>query len=79
MQAKLFKEATVWTKTDCSFCEMAKDLLAAKGYEIEIKSIESINGLEEFKEKFPGIRTVPQIIVDGKYIGGYSELANYLK
>ena len=30
---------------------------------------------EEFFEQFPGAKTFPQIIVDGKKIGGYTELA----
>ena len=30
---------------------------------------------QEFFEQFPGANTFPQIILDGKKIGGYSELA----
>jgi len=34
---------------------------------------------EEVLEQFPGARTFPQIKVDGKAIGGFQELQNYLK
>jgi glutaredoxin len=34
--------------------------------------------IEEFKEMFPEARTVPQIVVDGKHIGGYTELEHYI-
>jgi len=33
---------------------------------------------DELKEKFPLARTLPVIMVDGKYIGGYNELMNHL-
>ena len=30
-------------------------------------------------EKFPGAKTFPQIIVDGKHVGGYDDLSGFLK
>jgi glutaredoxin 3 len=32
------------------------------------------SGLKEFREATQGARTVPQILIDGKLIGGFSEL-----
>jgi glutaredoxin 3 len=32
------------------------------------------SGLKEFREATLGARTVPQILIDGKLIGGFSEL-----
>ena len=34
---------------------------------------------EEMLEKFPNARTFPQVIVNGKSIGGVNELKEYLK
>ena len=33
---------------------------------------------DDLREKFPLARTLPVIMVDGKYIGGYNELMNHL-
>jgi len=33
---------------------------------------------EDFLEKFPNVRTVPQIIIDDIYVGGYEQLTQYL-
>jgi glutaredoxin 3 len=32
------------------------------------------SGLKEFRDATQGARTVPQILIDGKLIGGFSEL-----
>ena len=33
---------------------------------------------DELREQFPLARTMPVILVDGKYVGGYNELMNRL-
>jgi glutaredoxin len=33
--------------------------------------------LEDFKVQYPGVRQVPQIIINGERIGGYQELKNF--
>jgi glutaredoxin len=76
MQKNLFDDVVVWTKFNCPACDAVKDLLASKGYSMELKSIE--NGINEFKSIFPGVRTVPQVIISGKHIGGLEEVRAYL-
>lgn len=34
---------------------------------------------EDFFKKFPNARTFPQIVINGKNIGGYSELEKWLQ
>jgi glutaredoxin len=34
---------------------------------------------ETLFENFPGAKTVPQIVVNGVKIGGYTELVNYIE
>jgi glutaredoxin len=34
--------------------------------------------LEELLEKAPGVKTVPQIWLDEKYVGGYTELKDLI-
>jgi len=53
---------------------MAKNLCEMKEVEYEYKKLGRDFTQEEFAETFPGARTFPQIIKDGKNIGGFQEL-----
>ena len=70
----------IYGTTNCTFCDKAKILLAM--YEHEYKFInvaESDDTTAAFFKKFPDVRTVPQITSsDGHWIGGYSELKEWL-
>lgn len=69
---------TVYTKDNCSYCEMAKNLLEQKGLPFEaIKLGEGISR-DELLAKIPTARTMPQIMLDGVVIGGYTELRQQL-
>jgi glutaredoxin len=64
----------LYTKPNCTFCTQAKQLLDLyqKPYR-EIPIGESIM-VEELKERFPLARTAPVVIVDGIFVGGFTEL-----
>jgi len=66
----------VYTSTFCGYCSAAKSLLSKKGipYE-EVNLSESPEMRQEIMEKW-GWRTVPLIIINGKLIGGFRELAS---
>jgi glutaredoxin len=70
--------AIVWSKHHCPFCDQAKALLAAKGIEFEEKKIGEGYTKEDLLESVPTARTVPQIFLDGKLIGGFNELKKYI-
>jgi glutaredoxin 3 len=60
----------------CPYCYRAKNLLKGKG--VEFKEIEVDNDpklREEMTRRAGGRRTVPQIFIDGRHIGGSDELA----
>jgi glutaredoxin 3 len=60
----------------CGYCNKAKALLEALGIPFEDVRIDlDKNTLREFAEVTGGARSVPQILIDGKCIGGYSDLA----
>lgn len=65
----------IYGKPSCPFCDKAKMLCETKGLEYTYKSLGTDYTKEELLEMFPGARTVPQIRIDGKAIGGYTELA----
>ena len=69
----------VYGRQNCSFCTKAKTLLTIKKEDFIYKELDTDFTLEEFREKFPDAKTVPQIIVDGKHIGGYDALEAYYK
>jgi len=72
-------KAVVWSKYHCPFCDKAKALLKMKGIEFEERKIGDGYTKEELLEAVPNARTVPQIILDGKLIGGFTDLEKYLK
>ena len=63
----------IYTKKECVYCELAKGLLNKKNIQYEIKDY------TEFKKEKDEKITFPQIYLGNKYIGGYTELNEYLK
>lgn len=72
--------AIVYGKDTCAYCDRSKELLEDAGIEYVYKNIEeSAQAMAEMQVKFPGARTVPQIVIDDEYIGGFDDLRKYLK
>lgn len=67
-------EAIVYSKDFCGFCDRAKRLLEMKGIKYEERKIGHGWTKEQLLEHVPTARTVPQIFLDGLYVGGYDEL-----
>ena len=72
-------KAVVWSKYNCPYCEQAKALLKQKGIQFEEKKIGDGYSREELLEAVPNARTVPQIFLDDKLIGGFTELKTHLQ
>ena len=73
-------KATVWSKNQCPYCVMAKNLLRSNGVEYEERNIsEGPWTKEQLLEAVPHARTLPQIILDGNLIGGYDQLKKYFE
>jgi len=70
-------KAIVWSKPDCPYCVIATKLLESKGYEIDERKIGFGWNREQLFEAVPNARTVPQIFIDGQYIGGSDDLKKY--
>ena len=69
----------IFTKYRCSYCDRAKTLIEQKGYDYESINIEEDNNIELLLEKNKYARTMPQIFINDKLIGGYTELVKYFK
>lgn len=65
----------VFSTGTCPICDKTKSLLKKWNinYE-EIRVDQSTEGLREMAEKSNNARTVPQITIDDKWIGGFTEL-----
>ena len=72
-------KAVMWSKPDCPYCVKAEKLLKLKGYEVEERKIGFGWNREQLFEAVPNARTVPQIFLDGEYIGGYDNLAKHFE
>ena len=72
-------KATVWSKYHCPYCDQAKALLTQKGIQFEEKKIGDGYTKEDLLEAVPTARTVPQIFLDEKLIGGFTELKEYVQ
>lgn len=77
--AELPKPVTIFTKPGCPFCAKAKALLKEKGVSYEEVQVGSDSVSMATVEAVTGRKTVPQVFVDGKHIGGSEDLAAYLK
>jgi glutaredoxin 3 len=69
---------TIWSKPACQYCDMAKSLLMSKGIEFQENKIGEGYTRDDLLAAVPTARTVPQIFVDDKLIGGFQELKAFL-
>ena len=69
------KKVVIYTGPMCNYCSAAKHLLNKKkiNYE-EIDIGYDDKKREEMLKKSKGAKTIPQIFVEDKHIGGYVEL-----
>ncbi len=70
------KKILIYTTDYCPYCERAKKLLKSKGYAYEeVKLTEEDDQAWTDLEAKTHFKTVPQIFIDGKFQGGFTELA----
>lgn len=68
-------EIEVYSSDHCPYCVKAKALLDRKGFAYkEINVTHDDEARVALVEKANGLRTVPQIFIDGKHIGGCDDL-----
>ena len=64
----------MYTSNWCSYCSAAKNLLNELKLEYEEINIEEENISRSKLQKLSGGYTIPQISINGEFIGGYNEL-----
>jgi glutaredoxin 3 len=69
----------IYGKDSCSYCERAKIFCESQGFDFKYLSMGEDYTREQLFETFPSAKTVPQIIINGKKIGGYDDLLTYIE
>lgn len=68
-------KALIYGKNKCIWCDRAKNLLEENNVEYDYRNIEDEPKYrEEMRDKLPTAMSVPQIFLDGEYVGGFTEL-----
>lgn len=71
--------AEVFTKPGCPYCVAAKQFLVSRNIPFVERDITRRDHWDEIKSRVPTFRTVPQIILAGRLIGGFEDLVSYFK
>ncbi len=58
----------------CGYCARARRLLESKGVDAELRDVDTEPGVRDEMLELTGRRTVPQIFVGSRHIGGCDEL-----
>lgn len=64
----------IYTQPNCSYCTKAKALIEEKGHTYTEVTVGKDISKTDLFEMFPGVKTVPIVVLDGEKIGGYQEL-----
>ena len=73
-------EAKVYSTPRCSWCDRVAKMLEDREVNVEKIDVSGSKDLLKEMQKAAGekVTTVPQVIIDGKYIGGFTEVERYL-
>ena len=64
----------VYTKRNCAYCVRAKALLGKKGVAFEEIDVENDDARRAWLVEASGQRTVPQIFVGDRSLGGFTDI-----
>ena len=72
------KHLEMYTKNFCIYCYKAKEVInnnpdmsfSVTEYNVDTQKAH----LDTLKERLPGVKTVPIVVLDGQKLGGYQEL-----
>ncbi len=72
-------DVVIYSKDNCPYCVMAKQLLKKSNIAFTEKLIGVDVTREQLLEVAPNARTAPQIVIGNQVIGGYNELVSYME
>jgi glutaredoxin 3 len=71
MRADVLIYLTSW----CPYCHAAKELLGEKNARVAEVDVDGRQDLRAWLVKATGQRTVPQVFINGKPVGGFSDIS----
>jgi glutaredoxin len=68
----------IYSKNNCQYCTKAKHLVKNLGLDYEEKKMEDFPTVDAMLEDIgKKVRTMPQIKIDDKLVGGYNQLVEF--
>jgi glutaredoxin 3 len=67
-------QVVIYSKSFCPFCEKAKAWFRQHDYTFTEIKLDDEEQRMSFYQKYPNVRSVPQIFIDDKHIGTYNDL-----
>ena len=64
------QEIAIYVKARCRRCRRARRLLRRRGYAFEVTDVPGDDELRNWLVGATGSKTVPQVFVDGRLVGG---------
>tara|TARA_Y100000296_G_C5007840_1_gene173556 strand:- start:291 stop:515 length:225 start_codon:yes stop_codon:yes gene_type:complete len=68
----------IYTQNSCLYCQFAKDEFRKRDWVYTEYNLSDDENKVSLFERLPNAKTVPQIWIDDKHIGGYDELMIHL-
>lgn len=72
-------EFDIYSKSQCPLCDQAKSLLKSKDLVFTEHNVDGDEARAEFNTKYPGVRQMPYIVINGQPVGGLAGLQAALK
>ena len=74
----MLKNVEIYSKSNCSFCDKAKYYFDQNDITYQEHNVEIPETFKILLERNPNARTMPQIFIDDKLIGGYTDLMDFV-
>lgn len=74
----MISHVEIWSKSNCPYCSRAKNILRSNNINFMEKILDRDFTREQLLEIYPTAKAFPVVILDGYYIGGYTQLAQKL-
>ena len=68
----------IYTQDLCEFCDSAKKEFEKRSWDYTVYNVKEGDNKKALLELLPNAKTVPQIWIENKHIGGYYQLEKWL-
>ena len=68
------KNIEIYSGPGCAHCEKAKALLVKHDLPFREYDVSDSSVMDEFRQRLPRIRSIPQIFIDGEHLGNDEDL-----